>query len=292
MGFMNSNSDTFSFYKTVTRLAGANVAALAISSLASIFLTRALGAEGRGIIAWIMSLAVILNALTQVGMTHVNRRFVAEDNSRAGDLVLTTIIVCSIAAIIFVSAFMFYGFSQPLGQANKSALMTGLLLAPIWAITECLGDMLLGLHKPKQYNFVILLQKIFNAALIAIIVITGYATPLIAISALAFSFILKFLFVAKSLHNNIDLTFHKEGVKWVFKHLKSFIYTNYASSVMLLCSNAIIPILLVKNGMVIEAGLYSAAMIIIDAVYNVSRKLGMYAVPNLVSTKILSNAIS
>lgn len=267
------------FFKTVTSSAMTNGVALAISMIGSVLLTRALGAEGRGVVAWITSLMMIAASMLQFGLGPVGRRFIAEDKNRAGDLILGAILLSLIGACIILPFFIWHALSDALGPRYTSLVWIGMFAAPVVAIVMNLREMLLGLKLTRQFNLLPLLQKGSNSLLIIALVLLATATPFWAVSILLLSYLLQLIGTVIWLKPYIKD--RKKNTALLFKHMKSFIAVNYLATLLLNTAHALPTVFLASLYSAKAAGLYAACAVLTDAAFTSVRMVGMHTLPQL-----------
>lgn len=274
--------ESMSFLKDILSSAVANVLALAISMIGSILLTRALGAEGRGLFAWVTSLSMIAMGILQFGLGQANRRFVAKTPKSAGDMILVNISLSTVASLIVLPFFAIYGLTQEIGQHHKAVLIISLLTAPLIAITTNLGELLLGLNRPKQFNLFLLTQRTINCLLVIAIIIAGIVSPYTAVLMLLISYVIQMLLVVFCLGDEIKNRLGR--IKEMAHSIKSYIAASYVSGLSLILANALPPIFIASMHSLGSAGLFAACMILIDAARSSIRMIGMHVLPKLSST--------
>lgn len=272
-----------SFYKTVTAAIVTHGLAITISFIGSVLLTRVLGPEGRGIVAWIISFSSIGIILSQAGMGHTNRRFVSNRYSRASTLFWLTVIICGIVSIISGFALGSIALQDVIGQTNKDSLFIALFIIPVLAIALTSGEMLIGLKKNTQYNSLNIAEKSTNTLLIILFITIGIISPFTAIIAVACSTVVKLSFSLFFLRDNIK--FRLKGARYILTHIGSFTFFNYISSSTLFLSAHIIIIFLGSFSTTTETGWFAANMIIINVLRQLANVTATFALPRLVSTK-------
>ncbi len=273
-----------SFYKNVFSSLAVNGISMVLIFIASVFLTRALGVEGRGVATWITSLNAIGSIFAQGGMVFASRKFAAMSPQRSGDIIIITFLICIIASIIIIPAFLLMDI-PPAVKENPVALMFGIMTIPFVAMAQCYGSMIIGLDKKKVFNSLPLLQGGGQAAIVFAVIYMGIVTPLYAVIALI---VPAFLRMAASLWAMRGyISFKLKEPAWIFKHLKSFIFFNYISSLFLLMINALPPLLTGSLSTLHEAGLFAACIPFIEALYRVPSMLSAHSVTNIINEKDL-----
>jgi|GEM_PF-6175702 len=272
-------SETSLFLKAATSSVGINGLSLLIGMVGSILLTRALGAEGRGLLAWITSLSSIATVILQFGIGQASRRFVAEDSSRAGDMAILTVLLSVAGAAIILPCFILYGLNAQIAEKYHPLVLIGMLIAPIMAINVNLSDLLLGLRKNFCYNIHLLTQKTINSLLVVLLIILGSATPTYAILALMVSYIAQLLLVVSFIKHEIKNRLR--DMSWIINNLKSYITASYIAHLLQIISTSLIPILIASISGVKEAGLFAAPMIFIDAARASINMVSMHTLPHI-----------
>ena len=277
-----SSSENGVFFRAVGASIGANGIALIIAMVGSVLLTRALGVEARGVVAWVFSLSSMAMAVLQFGIGQANRRFAAEDPTRAGDLALFTIGGSLVGGVLILPFFAFYAMQAPVGHAHMSLVYLGLAAAPIMAIATNMGEMLVGLYKMNAFNLYIITQKVVNCLLILFLVSTHTVTPATAVLVLLLSFAAQMLWTVVCVRREIGARRHEQG--WIFHHLKSYMAASYTGNMLMNFSSTLMPLLVGNMCGVREAGLFAACMTLIDAARSSLRMVGMHTLPKLART--------
>ncbi len=269
-----------SFYKTVIGAVAAHGTALAISFIGSVMLTQALGADGRGVVGWIISFTSIGIILSQAGMGHTNRRFVAGKEHRAAALFSLTVIICGTVSLFISVILGAIAFNDIIGQQNRLGVILALLIIPMSAISVTSGEMLIGLQKNRQYNFLNIAEKVTNTLLIIILIVLGMINPLNAVVAILIAALVRLLFVLYFLRHDIRMKIR--GSRYILTHIGNFTFFNYIASSALTLSAHIITIFLGSMSSTTQAGWFAANMIIINAMRQLANTTGMFALPRLV----------
>lgn len=277
--------DLIAFYKAVIGVVFSHGLALGISFIGSVILTRALGAEGRGVVAWVMSLSSIGIVLAQAGMGHTNRKFISLRDHRAPALFSLTVIICAMASLVVILVLAGIGLKDTIGYNNQASLFLALLLIPISAIAISSGEMLIGLRKNTQYSTLNIIEKTSNTLLVIYFIAVGSISPFTAVVAIAISAILRLSSIIYYLRHDIKLKL--EGISYILSHIGAFTFFNYVASSALFIATHISVILVGSLAGVKQAGLFAANMIIINALRQLANTTGLFALPRLMATKNL-----
>lgn len=258
---------------------GAHVFGILISLVASVMMTRALGIEGRGVMSWILYFNVLGTSLAQLGMSQTGRRFVAEKPKHADDLTLITILVCFASSLIIIPVLLMIALQNGIGHEYFLALMISLVAIPFSAAAASIGDVLAGLGDGKAYSQNILLRKISSALMLFGLVIFKIATPLTGVAVAFISIMIRFINGLWLLKKHIHFKFINP--KWVFKNLKLYTFFSYISFISILIARMIIPIELGLVSTKTQTGIYTSAVILIEAMFMLPQMIGMYLLPEL-----------
>ncbi len=264
------------------------------SLIASILMTRHLGPEGRGLVTSIASLISIGSVLALFGMTHVNKLVAAENKDAAGALFLVNIFICIASSIIIVPLIYWLGKNPELSGKNSMLLVSGLLFIPVFAIAASCNDILMGMHKSREYNTIFIVEKVLYAALIMAAISLGLMTVPVALALFYTSQVIRIILFCFFLSKYFSLQqLRKVGL---LKLDGNFILVNYYSSICFAFSSSILPILLSRFSSLDETGYYAVARMVADMLVVPSTLYSSYAInklagerekPNYLKTKII-----
>ena len=140
---------------------------LVVGVLSSVVITRALGAEGRGVYAVAMTIALIGVQLCDVGLHRTNTWASARDRSLVGPLLGNSLLVglttSSVFAVVVLALSALLPSSNPLPQA---LVVLTLAYVPMGVLYSLFRSLLLGLHRIRAYNLVELVLR--GGALVAV----------------------------------------------------------------------------------------------------------------------------
>jgi O-antigen/teichoic acid export membrane protein len=258
------SKDLEHFLQSTQKLVFGNVLTTASSFVISVLISRSLGPEGRGVIAWITSLIILTSIFSQLGMPAINKRFVAEDNSRAGDLALFTILIILLASIIALPFFYYYSSAQEIGRLHKSVIIIGLLIIPTMSVADSLVEIVIGLGKINNYNLIFILSKLFNVILVILLVLLSMINPSSAMIAVLCASLFQILMTIFSLKKYIKLHLNISKIKWVLTHLKYHIFGNYTAQVLSTIASAIPIIVLTSTNTARNVGIFAVATTLIN----------------------------
>ncbi|MDB2414947.1 oligosaccharide flippase family protein [Rickettsiales bacterium] len=278
--------ESFAFYRNISSSVFSHGLSLLISFIGAILMARTLGAEGRGVVAWVVAFGALGSGLVQFGMSNANRRFAAEKPESTPDLLLLTILITFGLSLIAIPSFFLMGINGEIGQNNLLALFIGLLIIPTWGFSACIGELLIGVGRSKSYNFIVLVNKIITTLAILFLAITGLATPLSVVTAISGAYIVQAIFGFWFVRDYFVIKF--SYFKWIKSHLRSYMWANYFANLCGLFPIAILPILLGSFSNLENGGWYMAVMTLINAIAVIPSMISMYLVPKFVAIKSLA----
>jgi O-antigen/teichoic acid export membrane protein len=152
---------------------GANMAGVFISVIATIFVTRALGPEGRGVYTWLMTLAGIGSNIAVFGLDTSNRRLAVSQPDKIPELLQLNIrIILGLGSAV---AVLLAAVAAGMGMAQGSALaiIMAVVTVPLSALTMAIGAMFVAQQKIARAAGVGFWPKVFGAVVSAALVIMG-----------------------------------------------------------------------------------------------------------------------
>jgi|GEM_PF-4433005 len=130
----------------------AQTVAMALALFSTVLITRALGAEGRGIYAWLLALAMVGSQVALLGMDTTNRRMAGGTNLAAAlahtpTLLRLTLLLCGAGGVLIALMLAIYSQTNPFGQAHPFWLLLAMATVPMLAIGNALGMLLTAQQK-------------------------------------------------------------------------------------------------------------------------------------------------
>jgi O-antigen/teichoic acid export membrane protein len=268
------------FLHKITGSIATQLVALGIGFIGSIILSRELGADGRGVVSWIMSLHIIGAAISQLGLANVNRRFASEYAEKPYLLAWLTICICLLAASIMIPLIVLLAWNNNITSSYPLAFAIGMLGMPILSIGDTLNALQIGLHKSKSFNLSNVMQKSTTVAIYLVCAFLSVLSPLTAMLALMIGACTKLAIALRSIGSLPYIS----AQEWqaVYNHIKQFMRFSSASSLAnLAVSHGIITLLGVFSQPT-QIGLFATAYVLIEATLIIPRITSMYAVPGIV----------
>jgi O-antigen/teichoic acid export membrane protein len=154
------------------------------SLLTSVIVTRALGPAGRGTYAAAITLAALGVQFGNLGLHVSNTYFVAKDSALLHKLIANTLAVSlglgSAISFTLWAVFTVWPRSAPV---NGWALGLAILGIPMGLSYLLLQNLLLGSNKVAAFNYIEILSRFSNIALLVIILSLGLLSPVTGIAA-------------------------------------------------------------------------------------------------------------
>lgn len=142
----------------------AQMAGILISVAAGIFITRALGPEGRGVYTWLLTLASVGASVALFGMDISNRRFAAAQPREIPALLRLNLWVIFVGGGLAAVVLGIIAYSQPASGQNPLLIALVMLSVPLGALPMALWQVLQAQGRISKMAWVILLPKVLMAA--------------------------------------------------------------------------------------------------------------------------------
>lgn len=272
-----------SFYAMVAGSLFFYTIGFAISFAASVFVTRHIGPQGQGQVASVFALVNIGIILARAGLGNVIKICVTQDARWVGGLFTRTSLV-SLAASLLIIPLLYYGCARPEATPqDRAMLLTGLMFIPFIIISVNCADMLMGMHRSREYNTMFILEKSAFALASAAFVITGLITPLTALLCLCGSMALRivpFWFYFRG-----SLTPHAIRAHPLPALDKRMIAVDFPASLCFAFAPNFMPLLLSHASGFAETGYYGVAQNLCNMLQVLPSLYASYAINKLVLEK-------
>jgi O-antigen/teichoic acid export membrane protein len=274
-------SESLTFFKRVFSSSATQILGMGLAFVGSVLLARQLGADDRGVVAWIMSLHVIGSAMAQSGMCQVNRRFAADGNIPIDILKTLSILACFTASVMLIPLLYLYATNFDIAH-NKLALTIGLIGIPCLSTADALCDLLIAQHKTRRYNIINFVQKLVSVSIILALVAGGIANITFAVTAYILGSTTKLIIAVFLAGAKFEFNIHK--AMHLFHRIKSYMFANEMSLLALLFASHVNIILLGMFSTSSEVGMYAVSMTLIEAMIILPKMTGVYIIPRLAKT--------
>ncbi|SNT40580.1 lipopolysaccharide biosynthesis protein [Rhodococcoides kyotonense] len=187
---------------TVSSPAGLLVGRVVASGTAVItspIIARAIGADGRGLVAASMTVLTVLPIALALGLPWAVRRRCAVDPANRMPVMRTSFIL-SLVSVIPAGAMglaLTHSILASLPPAGKVWLMVGLLLTPLIVSRNCLYSVLVIEDRFRALFFATVSQPIANLTVLTLLYLSGALTVASAIASTSVSVLVSFLITSR-----------------------------------------------------------------------------------------------
>jgi len=258
---------------------------LILGIIASVIITRVLGAEGRGIYSLAILLPTLIIIFTNLGIAPASVYYISIKKYSIkevfGNSVILSFLISILAALIGLIIILFYSDTLFPG-VSKIYLFLSLSLIPFQTFFNFGVNILLGLQKIKKYNFIQLIQMFFFLLIISIFLLGlnyGIKETIIAevLSFLIVCIILG-LWIKKEiggisfkLDNSYLKDFFSYGFKSYLGNIATFLHFRIDYFLINFFLNPV------------AVGLYYVSVVITERIWLISKSVGTVLFPKLSS---------
>lgn len=261
-----------------------NILVLFTAVATTIITSRALGTEGKGVLAVstnILSFSIIIFGL---GFAASNVYFVGEDKNNTRKIAFINVVVSSLSVIILVPLY-FLNYYYRFGIFNGVSdliLVIILVTIPFMNLKTCLINVILGMQEIERYNKLNLTDKVLTLAmLIAAILLNKDPLSVIISNLLAVVIVLFLVFynIHKRTEGKYTFDFH------MFKRMLGYgIKAQIGNLVQLL--NYRVNIFIINYFLTIDqVGIYSNAVALGETLWQVSGSIATVVFPMTTGSK-------
>ncbi len=172
------------FARKVFETYATQIVVIVIGLITNITIARMLGPEGRGIYAVAMTIGLLGVQIGNFGMHGANTYYLARDPSLLpgllGNSLLASFAVGGLGAIGF---FTFSHFFPRLAPLHGTLLVLSLWWIPVGLSYLLSQNLLLALHRVRTYNTLEVTNRLFNLALVGLVIFFGKINPISVFAA-------------------------------------------------------------------------------------------------------------
>ena len=258
---------------------GVNIAVLALTFIASIFIARILGPDGRGVYAWLMTIHGILGAIILLGFDTVLRKQSGTNIKNQS----TWFYTASISGVFVLSVLfipLYYILIQTdLGSRYPQYLLFVIGMVAVSHVMACSYMAVAAQNKVWLYNIMSVLPRLIGFCVVMLTVWFGVLT----VKSTVLAYLLPNIVVVVGL---LYFFHHKLGFKFLFKPklLKEnwkFMGASYLAFLALLMLLKVDQVLLGLYGLTESLGHYAVAVSLIDALQLGPMLVGTFLLPRL-----------
>ncbi|WP_334061779.1 oligosaccharide flippase family protein [Alteromonas genovensis] len=239
---MPQSKKGISLFKDIASVFFTKVFVLFVGLFSSILVARALGAEGRGIMAAVLIYPQLLVAITEGGMRQAAVLYLGQRRASDAEVIGSLFSYMLVAGVAGYG--MCYWLMMTVGPSDFGHVMMAVAAAilPVTLATNALKGIFLGKEKIKDFNKVTWIQKVIYVAGIGVFYILGeltvFTAVLMTLLAAAFNFIQAIFYLnKKSLFSfSFRLKTFKAmfGIGFVYAIALFFIQANYKIDILIL----------------------------------------------------------
>lgn len=231
-----------SLFKDIASVFFTKIFVLFVGLISSILVARALGAEGRGIMAAVLIYPQLLVAITEGGMRQAAVLYLGQRRAPDAEVIGSLFSYMLVAGVAGYG--MCYWLMMTIGESDFDHVMMAIAAAilPVTLATNALKGIFLGKEKIKDFNKVTWIQKIIYVAGIGVFYISGeltvFTAVLMTLLAAAFNFVQAIFYLNKKSLFSFSFRFKtfKDmfSIGFVYAIALFFIQANYKVDILIL----------------------------------------------------------
>uniref|UniRef100_B8HUJ1 Polysaccharide biosynthesis protein n=1 Tax=Cyanothece sp. (strain PCC 7425 / ATCC 29141) TaxID=395961 RepID=B8HUJ1_CYAP4 len=270
------------FIQKVLSTLTTRVLIIIIGLLISVILSRVLGPDGRGLLVSATTLSAIGVQFGNLGLHASNTYYVAKDRSLLSALISNSLLVCfgfgGLGAFVLWIIFSNY---PNLAPVQSLLLILALIQIPFSLLYLLLQNLLLGIHKVREYNLSELFTSLLSILLTILLVALSTLTPESAFILNLFCTLIPSMWILLILSKNIyafrspSIPLLKESAWYGFKAYLAALFS------FLVLKFDILMIQHFKGAE--QVGIYSIAITLVDKIYILPAAFGSILFPKLSS---------
>lgn len=176
---MGALEECVRFFDSAVNVLATQITALVTVFLINLLISRTLGEEGKGLVALCLYIPEVLFGLSNLALGISTQYFVSrrEGDPRVylGNLFFFPLLSGGLLLLTFLLTYRFW---QPqLQNLSLHTFLPGLLLLPLFLISEPLYQLLIALGRVTLRNLAVLVQSILTLAIVAFLLVLGWKAP-------------------------------------------------------------------------------------------------------------------
>ena len=273
------------YHLAVVRTTLIQLMMLGATAVVSIFVSRALGPEGRGLSSWMIAFASCGSICTVVGMAQTSKKFISRAPLKLPVCAVINILMLSVSQLILLPLFLRYGSAAPIPQHAPDAFSAALVLIPGLAISLVCNDMLLGLSRSLHSNILLVIEKTINLTLNIGLLFFSQITPVAIVTtyaiAIACRIAVSFYYLRPHFRHLPSLADVKEG----FREIRHTIVSAYISSMAAYFAGMCLTFSLGLFSSAKELGYFAVSKLIVDNILVIPLTMASLTLPHLTNQK-------
>lgn len=231
-----------SLFKDIASVFFTKVFVLFVGLISAIFIARALGADGRGVMAALLIYPQLLVAITEGGMRQAAVLYLGQNRASDAHVIGALFSYMMIAGIVGYAMCYWLMFAFGEQEFSRIMMLIAAAILPVTLATNALKGVFLGKEKIKEFNKATWIQKVIYVAGIAVFyafdALTVLTAVLMTLLAAAFNFLQALFYLKKKALFSFSLDFatfrEMFGIGIVYAVALFFIQANYKIDVLLL----------------------------------------------------------
>lgn len=248
------------------QLVGGYGLGLILGLVGSIILARALGEEGRGVYAWLLTLQGLGIQLASVVTYQAARQLAAKLPESAWPKLLGTIMVMSTAGTILALPLLVYGVLEAnIGEPHRGLLVLLFAVTPLYALAVGLSGVLLT--KTTTIRTLVYSIGLKSMSLIGVLglVLSGYLTLSMAVWVQVIAVVLFTVLIIRLIH----IPWRQWQIDWqLAKHVRGMLGINWLVGLFLFALPKLVTLQLGASGQLAATGHYAVAQTLFEAALN------------------------
>ena len=273
------------YHLAIVRTTLVQLLMLGATAIVSIFVSRALGPEGRGLSSWMIAFASFGSICTVVGMAQTCKKFIAKNPLQLPVCAVINIIMLTLSQLLLLPLFYYYGSIAPMSQHAPDAFRATLLLIPGLAISLICNDMLLGLSRSLHSNILLVIEKVINLTLNVGLLLFWHVTPLAIVTTYTIAITCRIAVSFYYLRPYFKHIPSMQDIRAGFREMRHTIISSYISSVAAYFAGMCLTFALGIFSPASELGYFAVSKLIVDNITVIPLTMASLTLPHLTNQK-------
>lgn len=273
--------DLAGFHITIVRTMLLQVGLLAMTTVATILVSRQLGLEGRGTASWLMNFAFVGFTCAALGMGNASKKYVAKMPELVPACAVLNLLLLGVSLCFFLPVFYAYGGDYPVPQHDRHAFIAALCLIPGLALSSISAEMMIGAGRFLHINVLMAVEKVLHVALSAALLLSGLVSPVNVIIIYGLCVLARIVLSAYYLAPHLRTLPTRHELRHAFRMMRKLLLSAYVSSIASYYSTFFLTLTLGVVSSVRELGYFAVVKLLVDNVMNLVWSLHSFAIPQL-----------
>ena len=274
-----------SFHKMVAHTIFIQMGMMVITTIISIFLSRALGLEGRGVVSWMIAFSNFGSICVVLGLGAALKKYMIKMPENSSGLIASGLIAIIASLIFFLPIFYYYGSITQMAREHHTIFLYALLMIPLLAFSNLFNEILVGLGRGLHYNILYIIEKITNSSLNIALLIWGMVFPVAVMAVYMCAVILRLSAGVKFLRPHILHLPKLAELRSNYRIMRPLIVSSYFSNLTMFFANSWLTIALGLMSSSKELGYFAVAKTLTDAGLMFPSALATFILPQMEKEK-------